>query len=65
MFFRTEIKTFGLRDLKGRNVDIRSFREDYVEIIVAVDSKTGELFVLEEIIYIGETEAADGWEERR
>jgi len=45
-----KIKTFKLEDLVGRKVYIQSFKsEDGIELITALDLKTLELFVLQEI----------------
>jgi hypothetical protein len=53
-----EIKTFDLPDLVGRTIKIRSFHEGGTELIVAQDAKSGEIFVLKEIVH--PTEAHDG-----
>jgi len=47
------IKTFELEDLKGRNLDIRSFTDDMdknVALILASDTTSGEVFVLAQIV---------------
>ena len=41
--------TFVLEDLIGRVVRINSLKDKDVELIVAVDINTGEIFVLKEI----------------
>ena len=46
-----DIKTFDLADLVGRTVRVRSFKEDSTELIIAHDTKSGEIFVLKEIPY--------------
>jgi len=40
---------FKLHELVGRNINIRSFRSEDVELVAAQDTITGELFVLKEI----------------
>ena len=50
-FKSVKIKTFQLEDLKGRNVNIRSFTNENIEIILAIDTDTGDLFLLKEILH--------------
>ena len=49
MFEIAETKTFGLCDLTGRTLEIRSFKGTYTILTIAKDIKTGEMFVLEEL----------------
>jgi hypothetical protein len=46
-----KIKTFELEDLKGRNLDVKSFTSENVELIIAADTASGEIFVLKQIIH--------------
>lgn len=51
-FFNTkETKTFQIKDLVGKTLAIRSFRDDNVELIVAKDTDTGEVYIIQEIIH--------------
>ena len=50
---------FNFKDLVGRSINIRSFRDDNLELIVGHDIDTGELFVFKEINHpIAEDEKA-------
>lgn len=52
MFYKNcKTKTFELEDLVGRVIGIQSFRGDNFELIMAKDLKTGDFFVLKEIIH--------------
>jgi hypothetical protein len=46
-----KIKTFELEDLKGRNLDVKSFTSENVELIIAADTASGEIFILKQIIH--------------
>jgi hypothetical protein len=49
-----KIKIFELEDLKGRNLDIKSLSENterHVELIIAADTASGEIFILKQIIH--------------
>lgn len=49
-----KIKTFELEDLKGRNLDIKSLSDNderNVELIIAADTASGEIFVLKQVIH--------------
>lgn len=49
-----KIKTFELEDLRGRNLDIKSLSDNgerNVELIIAADTASGEIFVLKQIIH--------------
>lgn len=48
------IKCFDLADLIGRRLEVRSFKDDHVELIIAFDIKTGDVFVLKEIHHPGQ-----------
>ena len=48
MFSDIKIKTFELGNLVGRNVSIMSFMSGGLELIIAIDTMSGELFVLDE-----------------
>ena len=48
MFDKCKLKIFNVADLVGRSLNIQTFKDDDVELIVAVDTKTGDLFVLKE-----------------
>lgn len=47
MFGDTKVKTFELKDLVERTVMIRSFSSKEGMVILAIDTSSGELFVLE------------------
>jgi len=49
MINKVAIKTFNLEDLIDRTIKIRSFKDKNLELIVAIDKITGDLFVLKEI----------------
>lgn len=49
MFKDVPIKTFKLADLVNRKVSINSYRNKHIELIIAKDLVSGELFVLKEI----------------
>lgn len=49
MFKDVKIKTFDPEDLVGRTIAIQSLTDNHVELIVAKDLRTGDLFVLKEI----------------
>lgn len=51
MIKEADIKTFVLEDLVGRKVEIGSFKSEGIELIVARDLKTGDIFVLKENRY--------------
>lgn len=46
-----DFKTFDLSDLVGKTLEIRSFKDGCCELITALDTKTGELFVLKTITH--------------
>ena len=50
MINKEKIKTVKLEDLINRVVEIKSFKSDNIELIVAHDIKAGRLFVLKEIL---------------
>jgi hypothetical protein len=47
------IKTFELEDLVGRNLDVKSFHDknEGIELIIAADTTSGEIFILKQIIH--------------
>ena len=47
----SKTKTFKLEDLIGRVVEIRSFKNKNIELIIAQDINTGEYLVLKEIVH--------------
>lgn len=46
-----DIITFKLEDLVNRIIDIRNFKDDNYELIVAQDINTKEIFIIKEIIH--------------
>lgn len=46
-----DIKTFELSDLKGRTLTIGGFSCENLELIIATDGKSGEFFILKEIVH--------------
>ncbi len=44
-----EVKTFKLEDLIGRVVKVQSFKDKHVELIIAQDLNSNELFLLKSI----------------
>lgn len=52
MFSEVKLRTFTLKELVGRTVEIRVYRADGATVTVAVDIKSGDLFVLDEKLFI-------------
>jgi len=53
-----KLKTFKLEDLVGRNIFIKSFwDQDSTELTVAIDTSSGEVFVLQQTIHPSQAEA--------
>lgn len=46
-FFDT-LPTFEFKDLVGRNLDIKSYSGECTTIIMAIDTKSGTIFILKE-----------------
>lgn len=46
-----KIKTVALEGLIGKNINVRSFIDGNVEIISAIDTESGEIFVLKEVVH--------------
>jgi len=49
MFKAIEIKTFQLEDLANKTLEIKSYSDADVELIIGKDIKTKELYLLKEI----------------